>query len=303
DVAFVHNCVYIQAPEVLKHLKTPSVYYCHEPLRRAYEPRDKAPFGKELRPNFFRKPIRAFREMKYERLIRRLDYENVRSASLVLTNSYYTREYVYHVYGIFGYVNYLGVDAELFKPLEMEKENLVLSVGALLYRKGHDFVIESVASLPKKCRPSVGIVADRGKLEVKEYLIQLAKDKGVKLVFYEKITDLELVVLYNRAKVTACAQVMEPFGFVPLESMACETPVVGVKEAGLRESIIHGVTGILTPRDPVEFGNALQHLLFDEERCRAMGHRGRMEVIANWTWERSVKCLEKYLRWAADLSR
>ena len=52
------------------------------------------------------------------------------------------------------------------------------------------------------------------------------------------------------ARATVYAPIMEPFGFVPLESMACGTPVVGVCEGGVRETIRHEETGLLVDRDP-----------------------------------------------------
>jgi len=37
----------------------------------------------------------------------------------------------------------------------------------------------------------------------------------------------------------------EDFGMSPVESMACGTPVIGVDEGGLKETIIDGKTGKL----------------------------------------------------------
>jgi glycosyltransferase involved in cell wall biosynthesis len=39
----------------------------------------------------------------------------------------------------------------------------------------------------------------------------------------------------------------EDFGMSPVESMACGTPVIGVDEGGLRETIVQNKTGKLLP--------------------------------------------------------
>jgi len=41
-----------------------------------------------------------------------------------------------------------------------------------------------------------------------------------------KLTDQELVALYNRSAVTICIQKQEYFGYVPVESLSCGTPVI-----------------------------------------------------------------------------
>lgn len=71
----------------------------------------------------------------------------------------------------------------------------------------------------------------------------------------------QLVLEYNKAQICVYAPVLEPLGLVPLESMACGTPVVGVREGGVLESIVHEQTGLLTERDPAQFAGAVQHLL------------------------------------------
>jgi glycosyltransferase involved in cell wall biosynthesis len=89
--------------------------------------------------------------------------------------------------------------------------------------------------------------------------------------------------------------VLEPFGLVPLEAMSCGTPVVGVREGGVQESIIHERTGLLVERDPKKFSNAVQHLLSNPDLIAEYGRNGREHVLKNWTWDRSVDRLEDHL--------
>ena len=70
----------------------------------------------------------------------------------------------------------------------------------------------------------------------------------MKLKILNLISDEELVLLYNKAKMVVYAPYCEPFGLVPLESMSCGTPVVGVGDGGVKETVINGKTGILTGR-------------------------------------------------------
>ena len=61
----------------------------------------------------------------------------------------------------------------------------------------------------------------------------------------ESPSDTELRDLIRGAKATIYVPVDEDFGMSPVESMACGTPVIGVNDGWLRESIIDGKTGIL----------------------------------------------------------
>ena len=88
---------------------------------------------------------------------------------------------------------------------------------------------------------------------------------------------------------------MEPFGFVAIESMACGTPVVGVNEGGLRESVVNGETGLLVDRDPESIAAAVMQLLSDDERRRQYGCCGREHVLRRWQWDSAVERLEHYL--------
>jgi phosphatidylinositol alpha-1,6-mannosyltransferase len=81
-------------------------------------------------------------------------------------------------------------------------------------------------------------------------------------------------------------------GLAALESQACETPVVGVTEGGVPETIVDGETGVLTAREPERFGDAIGCMLEDSARRKVYGRAGRAWVGDRWNWERSTAELE-----------
>ncbi|NJL59245.1 MAG: glycosyltransferase family 1 protein [Desulfobacteraceae bacterium] len=98
-----------------------------------------------------------------------------------------------------------------------------------------------------------------------------------------------MVRLYNEATAVIFAPLMEPFGLVVLESMACGTPVIGVREAGLRESIIDGETGILADRDEEELANAVLMLTESEELRNRLSRNAVSYVREKWNWDTRLR--------------
>ena len=219
-----------------------------------------------------------------------MDKYCVKCADTIIANSNYTREFIYRAYGLCAKTNHLGVDTVEFKRLDgMGKENFVLSVGSLHHIKGHDFVIKSLARIPLKKRPRL-IVIGKGSNNETKRLKNLADSCGIKLDSMHIPTTEGMVKLYNRAKLTLVASIMEPFGLVAIESMAYETPVVAVGEAGLRETVT-AATGILTNRVEKEFAMAVEYLLDNTELAGRMGKQGRKHVEEKFTWQRTIEQL------------
>ncbi|MGQ9841836.1 MAG: glycosyltransferase family 4 protein [Anaerolineae bacterium] len=298
DVVFVHNCQFSQSPSLLKFLRTPSVYYCAEPPRQLYEPPADRPYNRFSRAQRLGNLVDPFPGL-YRRTLRRLDRANTLAATMVLVNSHYSRETLYRTYGIFAHVGRLGVDTELFRPLPLAREQRVVSVGALTPMKGFDFVIRSLGQIEAAQRPALTIVSNYVDPAEYCYLRELAGSLAVQVEFLAGVSDDELVETYNRSLLTVYAPIMEPFGFVPLESMACGTPVVGVNEAGVRETIVHEATGLLVARDPGRFAAAIAALLDDPAQRASLGRQGRAYVQAQWSWDRSVRNIEDHLARAA----
>ncbi len=300
DVVFVHHCRIGQSPALMQFLQTPSVYFCHEPPRQVIERQVARP---NSQASLHRKLLDAFDPLPalYRRVLLTIDQRNVQAADLVLVNSAYSRETLYRVYGIFAQVCYLGVDTDLFRPLNLPKEQFVLSVGQLHAFKGFDFLIRSLARLPVDQRPRLVIACNAVIAHEEHHLRKLANDLGVSLDIQARVSDDELVQLYNRALLTVYAPVMEPFGFVPIESMACATPVVGVREAGVRETVLNGVNGVLVDRDEQQFADALAALMSDPVRRDRLGRQAREETVIRWSWDATIQNAERALLHAAQM--
>ena len=294
DVVYLHPCQYLQHPSVLRYLRTPSVYHSRESFRRLHEPTIPRPYNSR---SPWRRGLDAIDVLDrgYRGWIRRTERTNIQCADLVITNSYFTREALYNVYGINAQVCYHGVDLDTFHSLGLAKDDFVLSVGTLTPLKGFDFIIRSLSRIPDECRPHLVIVSNYQQPEEIGYLQGLAAENAVGIDLRVGIGVDELVRLYNTAQVTVYAPVMEPFGLVPLESMACGTPVVGVREGGVRESVVNGQTGILVDRAPEAFAQAVRTLLEDRELAGRYGAQAREYVAEKWTWEQAVQRLERHL--------
>ena len=204
------------------------------------------------------------------------------------------RESVSNVYQVKPKTNYAGVDIDFFDTDQFQKEDFFLSVGSLTPLKGFDFLIRAIGLLPEESRLPLVIASNFENPPEKTYITDLAKSLNVELRLLLGISDDLLKELYNKAKITLYAPIREPFGLVAIELMASGTPVIGVAEGGLKETIMHGTTGYLTNRDEKEFATAILNLLSDSKKIEEFGKSAKLEAKKNWSWDQSARSFEKY---------
>lgn len=299
DVVFCEQDQYTMAPFILKYLKKPHVYYCQQPLR-----------NDAISQVIFPRPkknilLKMGSRMLVSRTLK-VDRENSSHAEYILSNSYFSRETVLRSYGLNNQVSYLGVDTNVFRPRDIQREDqtltddYLLSVGTCTPEKGYEFIVNSLARIPSDERMKFVIVANSGYPPFQEYLIKHARDKGVELEIKKLVGDQDLVKLYNQAKLVLYAPYLEPFGLVPVEAMACGTPVVAVKEGGVRETIVHNQTGVLMDRDEELFSQAVSDLLSDPKKQKLLGKNAVDSVQKFWTLTDAGERLEAHLRQAVE---
>ena len=267
DIVLVHTDLNTQAPFLLRYLKTKNVYYCLEPLRNAYE------FSLRLKENV------SFLNKFYENLNRwirkKIDLRNTLSADNILTLSLFARERIIAAYDLYPKVSYLGVDEKIFKPKKKQKQVFFVAEKYPIY--GFDLAKEALDLIPKRIRPKLKIVSWK-------------KNNG------ERLSDEELVNIYNQSLVTLSLSRFDTFGLVPLESMACGVPVIALNVAGYRETIKNNENGFLVDFNSNEISKKIMYFLNNPDKAKEFGANGRRWVEDNWIWEKQIKNLEKLLK-------
>lgn len=289
DLVWVHPSKIQNSPALLHFTKNiPTIFYCQEPLRILYEKMPARPYDRpESRLRTMINFIDPFYNLFFNTL-KKNDLMNIVSANHILVNSNFMRSIVAQIYPVEPVTNYGGVNLDFFYPIDLPKDDYLFSVGSLTPLKGFDFIIRSLATLPESDRLPLFIACNFVNPEEKAYLEQLATVSGVELRLKTGISDESLREHYNRARLTICASIREPFGLVPIEAMACGAAVLAVSEGGFLETIEDQKTGVLAPRDETIFGATLRELIGNKEKLNQLGKNGRQSVEQHWAWQHSA---------------
>jgi glycosyltransferase involved in cell wall biosynthesis len=270
DIVLVHPDRFTQAPFVLRFLKTPSAYYCQEPLRIAYEYSLRLTERVNILKRIYENATRKYRK--------EIDIENVRSSTHTIASCYHVRERMIESYGVYPKVVYCGVNDRSFKPQDVKKVNQVFFVGATnIWEDGYDLVKDAIGIIPKNIRPNLKIVSWK-------------KANG------QRLSEKELVEIYNKSIATLCTSRLETFGLVPLESMSCGTPVIATRVSGHRETILDGKTGFLVDFDPHEIAKCIILLIEKPSKAHKMGRLARKHIEKSLTWDKVINDLEAALK-------
>jgi glycosyltransferase involved in cell wall biosynthesis len=109
-----------------------------------------------------------------------------------------------------------------------------------------------------------------------------------------RVTDDDLVELYQHAGAFVETSLYEGFGYQVLEAMACGTPVVASRTTSLPELV--GDAGVLCPPGDVDaFAAGIGRALAERDELR----RRSLERAAEFTWERTARGLADAIQEAA----
>jgi glycosyltransferase involved in cell wall biosynthesis len=124
---------------------------------------------------------------------------------------------------------------------------------------------------------------------------RLARRLGVseRVRFTGWLSPRELGAELASASVVALPSVWpEPFGIVGIEGHAAGKPAVASATGGVRDWLEHEISGLVVkPGDSSSLAGALEQLLADPQRSRAMGAAGKRAVAASFSAQRHVQAL------------
>lgn len=179
------------------------------------------------------------------------------------------------------------------KQVGLNGHRVLLSVGRLQRRKGHDMVIKALPAIAAAVPNVRYVIAGTGEEEPR--LRALAEELRVAhlVQFAGRVPDAQLPAYYQACNVFLMPnreeghQDIEGFGIVFLEASACGKPVIGGRSGGTGEAIVDGETGLRTDGENVEtIADAAIALLQDRERAEEMGRRGRARVVERFDWDK-----------------
>lgn len=181
---------------------------------------------------------------------------------------------------------YHGVDVERVAPrVAVPGPPLVLTVGRLVEKKGHDTLIRAAGLLRDEGVAFRLRIAGDGPEWPRLQRLVHELDLAGQVTFLGPLSTAEVQGEYGSASVFALACRRLPNGDrdglpnVLLEAMVQGLPVVGTTQNGIAEAIQHDRTGLLAPPgNPAALADALRRVLTDPELARRLGASGQAAV-------------------------
>lgn len=174
--------------------------------------------------------------------------------------------------------------------------------GAMEPRKNADRLFEAFAQLPPGIRNSYQLVlAGNVAGHHLEQLDKLATDLGIKdkLVLTGYVTEDELVLLYNAAKLYVFPSLHEGFGLPALEAMSCGTATIGSSTTSVPE-VIGRADALFDPTNSLAIASAIERVVSDDD-FNASLRLHALEQSAKFSWDASArKAIEAFESVAPD---
>lgn len=184
-------------------------------------------------------------------------------------------------------VHHTGVDLDRFAPAADRGAAkaalgvtgpLLLSVGALIPRKGHELVIDTMARLPGVTLA----IAGQGPAMAALAARAAALGVGDRIRLLGAVPHAELPRWYAAADVMALASTSEGLANAWVEALACGTPLVIPDAGGAREVVTDADAGRIAARTPQAFADAITALLAAPPAASAVRrHAERFTWAAN----------------------
>jgi len=224
-----YNLIISSSWAVAKGVRTTNkqihISYCHTPIRYAWDLYNEYTFClkgmKKLLVKYTLKRIR-----KWDRdTIDRVDY--------FIANSKFVQERIKRTYGRDSFLIYPPINIDKF-TIDNIKNDFYITASRLVPYKKIKLIVEAFNQMPEKKLVVIGSGEEYNEIK------KIAKF-NISVLGYQK--DEVLIAYMQKAKAFIYSAI-EDFGIVPIEAMACGTPVIALNRGGTAETVIDGINGI-----------------------------------------------------------
>jgi len=237
---------------------------------------------------------------KYTKEVKR----NARLAKIIIADSKSTKDDIIKFFKIDPAkvkVVYLASDSRFKKLANQEKDKevlkkygidkkYILSVGTIEPRKNYSTLIKAFNYIKHNnnnfnCKlVIVGRTGWKSEATYRERELSPYKDD---ILFIGRVSDKDLVQIYNQAEIFVYPSLFEGFGLPPMEAMSCGLPVIASDSSSLKEVV--GDAGILVP--PEDFKEISKQILYvlKNEKIKKKLKEKSLKQAQKFSWEKTAR--------------
>lgn len=181
-------------------------------------------------------------------------------------------------------VVYNAIDSQLFRPLAdvpWPEERFVLCVSSIDPRKNFARLIEACQGLTAA---KLYIVGNYNRVFSEQEQLTSTSEH---IHFLGRVSDQELVRLYNQADCFIFPSLYEGFGLPPLEAMACGCPVL-VSDIPVEREICGDAAQYFNPLEPNDMLRIITKYLTDADDIKETMRQKGWQNLKKYSWEKSA---------------
>ena len=213
----------------MTHSEQLHICYCHTPMRYAWDL-----CHEYLRDAKLHRGLKSAFARFFLHYLRGWDVHSSRRVDHFIANSNFVAKRIQKIYGKEATVIYPPVNTD-FYSLSEKKENYYLTSSRLVPYKKIDLIVEAFSRLPEQKLVIIGDGSEADKIRKKA-------SKNIEFLGFQPNDVLKQHMQKAKAFVFAA---VEDFGIIPIEAMACGTPVIALDKGGTAETVLPEKTGLL----------------------------------------------------------